>query len=132
MTQDLNTPLGLEYGSFGIRLVGLIIDAVILGVVGGVTGGILGNPGAGIGFLIGLAYIVGLNANGGTLGKRAVGLRLQSEKTGGDIGYGAALVRYIVAIASGVVLLLGYFWVLWDDRNQTWHDKAAGSVVVRT
>jgi len=118
----------------GSGLVGFIIDVVIVSVIGAVLGGvigaILGNPGAPTGLLVGLAYVVGMNANGGTLGKRAVGLRLESDKTGEDIGYGAALIRYIVAFASAIVLFIGYLWVIWDPKNQTWHDKAAGSVVV--
>ena len=85
-----------------------------------------------VGFLIGLAYYATLNANGGTWGKRVVGLRLEDATTGEDIGFPRALVRYIVAIASALVLLLGYLWCIWDDKKQTWHDKAAGSVVVRT
>jgi uncharacterized RDD family membrane protein YckC len=28
------------------------------------------------------------------------------------------------------VLYLGLLWPLWDSRNQTWQDKAAGSIVV--
>ena len=123
---------GLEYGTFGIRLVGFIIDAIILGVVGGLMRAMLGNTGTGIGFLIAVTYIVGMNANGGTLGKRAVGLRLESAQTGKDIGYGPASVRYIVAIFSAALLFVGYFWMIWHDNNQTWQDKAAGSVVVRT
>ena len=83
-----------------------------------------------ISFVFGLSYYVGLNANGGTFGKRIVGLRLEDAETGKDIGYARALVRYIVVIASALALLLGYLWCIWDDRKQTWHDKAAGSVVV--
>ena len=26
---------------------------------------------------------------------------------------------------------LGLFWMLWDRRKQTWHDRAANSLVVR-
>ena len=122
--------VGPDYGSFWIRLVGWVIDAIVIGTVSGVLSQLGGTPASFLGLAIGIAYYVGLNANGGTVGKRAVGLRLQSDKTGEDIGYGAALVRYVVAFASAVVLLLGYFWAIWDDKNQTWHDKAAGSVVV--
>jgi uncharacterized RDD family membrane protein YckC len=32
---------------------------------------------------------------------------------------------------SGYVCLLGYLWMLWDDKKQTWHDKMVGSNVVR-
>jgi uncharacterized RDD family membrane protein YckC len=28
-------------------------------------------------------------------------------------------------------LLLSYLWPLWDQRNQTLHDKMVGSIVVR-
>lgn len=124
-----------DYGSFWIRLVGWVIDFIVILIVQAAVSGILlslsgGNASSFSGLVVVIGYFVVLNANGGTLGKRAVGLRLESDKTGQDIGYGAALVRYVVAIASAAVLLLGYFWVIWDDKNQTWHDKAAGSVVV--
>ena len=79
---------------------------------------------------VGLAYFVLLNANGGTWGKRILGMRLQDRTSGENIGIGRAVARYFVAIASGIALALGYLWVLWDDNKQTWHDKAAGSVVV--
>ena len=122
-----------RYGSFWRRFGGFLIDAIILGVVGGIIGLIVSpNASSVIGIGIGLVYYVGLNANGGTLGKRAIGLRLEDAETGQDIGYPRALVRYIVAIASGLVLLLGYLWCIWDHEKQTWHDKAAGSIVVRT
>jgi uncharacterized RDD family membrane protein YckC len=29
------------------------------------------------------------------------------------------------------VLFLGFFWILWDKDQQGWHDKIAGTVVVR-
>ena len=44
---------------------------------------------------------------------------------------GQAVVRVVVAIFSGLVLLIGYLWAIWDANKQTWHDKAAGSFVVR-
>jgi len=33
---------------------------------------------------------------------------------------------------SGQIFYLGYLWMLWDDKQQTWHDKVVGSIVVRT
>ena len=81
---------------------------------------------------VSMAYLVPLNANGGTLGKKAVGIRLEDANTGENIGIGMAFLRYVVAIASFFALLLGFLWAAWDDKTQTWHDKAAGSVVVTT
>lgn len=124
---------GVEYGSFWRRFGGYVIDAIIVGVISGIMTLIVSSAvGSLVGFLIGLGYYVTLNANGGTWGKRIVGLRLEDATTGEDIGFPRALVRYIVAIASALALLLGYLWCIWDSRNQTWHDKAAGSVVVTT
>ncbi len=123
----------MEYASFWRRVGGYLLDAIIISAVGGIIGLIVSsNASPIISLLVGLAYVVGLNANGGTLGKRVVGLRLEDAKTGEDIGYPKAFGRYIVAIASALALLLGYLWCIWDDRRQTWHDKAVGSVVIRT
>ena len=47
------------------------------------------------------------------------------------IGYGRAFGRALVAIVSTFVLLLGYLWMIWDVRKQTWHDKAVSSLPIR-
>ena len=44
-------------------------------------------------------------------------------------------VRYGLVRTAGAVLsrffFLGYLWSLWDSKTQTWHDKLAGTYVVR-
>jgi len=40
-------------------------------------------------------------------------------------------VRYLVRLISAVFFLLGFLWAFSDRLNQTWHDKAAGTLVVR-
>jgi uncharacterized RDD family membrane protein YckC len=47
------------------------------------------------------------------------------------IGYGRAFGRALVSIVSGLVIAIGYLWMLWDPRKQTWHDKAVSSLPVR-
>ena len=42
-----------------------------------------------------------------------------------------ALVRGLASIFSVAVAGLGWFWALWDARQQAWHDKIAGTYVVR-
>jgi uncharacterized RDD family membrane protein YckC len=69
-------------------------------------------------------------ATGQTIGKRALGIRVIDFRAGGAIGYGRGLLRYIGRILSSIPILLGYFWMLWDKENQTWHDKIATTVVV--
>ena len=36
-----------------------------------------------------------------------------------------------MSIISAWPCYLGYLWMLWDDRRQTWQDKVANSIVVR-
>jgi uncharacterized RDD family membrane protein YckC len=70
-------------------------------------------------------------ATGGAWGKRIVGIRIVRATDGGAPGYGAGFLRVFVSWISALPLYLGYFWALWDSRKQTWHDKAAETVVVR-
>lgn len=121
--------------SFGVRFVALLIDVVILGVIGGILGAILNQQIAGLlNTLIGLGYYTYLEGSpaGQTIGKRAMSIRVVDYGTGGSIDYTKAFIRYIGKILSGIVCLLGYFWMLWDKEKQTWHDKIATTTVVPT
>lgn len=69
--------------------------------------------------------------SGQTLGKKALGIAVVDETTGWPIGTGRGVGRYFARLLSGLCLGLGYLWMLWDPRKQTWHDKLARSVVVR-
>ena len=119
--------------SFGRRLVAAIVDAIIVGVIEGVFWAILGRgAGYGIGTLTSLAYFTFFEGGGSgqTVGKRVMGIRVIDFASGGSIGYGRALLRWIGRIVSGIACLLGYLWMLWDKEKQCWHDKAANDVVV--
>jgi uncharacterized RDD family membrane protein YckC len=68
--------------------------------------------------------------NGYTIGKKIMGIRVVSVN-GKQIGLIEAFVRSISKILS-CFLLLGFFWMLWDEKSQTWHDKIAETYVVET
>lgn len=66
-----------------------------------------------------------------TMGKAALGLQVVSSKDGEPIGFWKMLFReWIVKGASGSVFLLGFIWILIDDRNRGWHDKILDTYVV--
>ena len=66
-----------------------------------------------------------------TPGKIAVGAQIVDAKTGGKPSTQQLLIRYVGYYVSTVPLLLGLIWVAFDPRKQGWHDKIAGTVVVR-
>lgn len=66
-----------------------------------------------------------------TIGKAALGLQVVSSKDGEPIGFWKMLLReWIVKQASGSVFMLGFIWVLIDDKNRGWHDKILDTYVV--
>lgn len=78
------------------------------------------------------AYFIGSTARWGqTAGKKLLGLRVV-RADGGPVGGGQALFRETLGrLAAGFLLGLGYLWAVWDTDGQGWHDKLAGTVVVR-
>jgi uncharacterized RDD family membrane protein YckC len=148
--------------NFGKRLLAYLLDALILivpifvfiGLLGGFdsenfdsqtgefTDGPLANGAFGItllGLALSIAYFTILEGSnsGQTIGKKALGIRVISQETGGPIGYGRALLRNAVRSLPGLIRFIGFFWtlldhlwMLWDRENQALHDKAARTLVV--
>lgn len=80
-----------------------------------------------------LLYAVIGGGEGQTLGKRTLGIMVVDERTGGPIGYERALVRSLVLLLMVLPCCLGLLSVLSarSERGRGWHDRVAGSVVVR-
>ncbi|WP_058835133.1 RDD family protein [Luteimonas abyssi] len=66
-----------------------------------------------------------------TPGKMVIAARVVDAKTGGPISVGQAIGRYLAYIPAMLPLCLGLIWVAFDPRKQGWHDKMAGTLVVR-
>ncbi len=67
---------------------------------------------------------------GTTLGGIVVGLRV-IRTPGTDVRFADALVRALAGILSLAALGIGCLWMLQDPERQMWHDKIAGTLVVR-
>jgi uncharacterized RDD family membrane protein YckC len=98
-------------------------------------------PLTGLGWtIIGLLLVAGLVGavaywgimvgKGQTLGMKALNIRVADENTGQPIGTSRGIARFFSMYLSSFVCYLGYLWMLWDERSQTWHDKLVHSVVV--
>ena len=85
-----------------------------------------------ISLAVGLIYFTLFTAEAGqTIGKRVFKIRVVLIN-GKDIPYGLALFRtfgYVLSFFFGT--FLGFIWALWDRRRQTWHDKVAGTIVIK-
>ena len=66
-----------------------------------------------------------------TPGKMLCKLTIVNAKDGGKLGMLQCFLRCIGYSVSNIVFWLGFIWVLFDDRKQGWHDKIAGTVVVK-
>ncbi len=66
-----------------------------------------------------------------TPGKMAIKLIIVDAESGGKPSSRQLLVRYLGYFVSTLPLCLGLIWVAIDKRKQGWHDKMAGTLVVR-
>lgn len=81
-----------------------------------------------------LYYIYFTGKTGQTWGKKL--LKIKVVRMNGENqeapGYFRAFIRESIGkFISEIVFGLGYFWMIWDSKKQTWHDKMAGTVVVK-
>jgi uncharacterized RDD family membrane protein YckC len=67
----------------------------------------------------------------GTPGKLILKLAVVDAETGNNLSISQSVIRYLGYIVSALPLCLGYLWVAWDGKKQAWHDKMAGSVVIK-
>jgi len=66
-----------------------------------------------------------------TPGKMAISARIVDARTGATPTTRQLVIRYLGYYVSTLPLCLGLLWVAFDPRKQGWHDKLAGTVVVR-
>lgn len=117
----------------------LIAESVVAAAAGTVDGVIAG-------LIVQGAYMIKMlsGPKGQTVGNRVAATRVRDAVTGLQITNIQALKRWGVvavygllslnrSIGTSIVLIIGlvdYLWPLFDKRNQTLHDKFAGTIVV--
>ncbi len=116
----------LPRGEFWVRLGALLLDIILVAVAGtvGMVLALLPFPLLFGGYMFGFWLWKGTTIGGIVFNLKVV--RLDGRPVDGA----TAAVRTLMAFISAVTLL-GFLWCLWDDERQTWHDKVAGTVVVR-
>jgi uncharacterized RDD family membrane protein YckC len=117
--------LALPRASFWERMAAAFLDVILVAILNSVVrGGVLG-------LLVALAYFVGMWAwRGTTIGGIVLNLKVVRYDAR-PISFAVALVRALAAAFSVVVLFLGFLWIAFNQERQAWHDKIAGTIVVR-
>jgi uncharacterized RDD family membrane protein YckC len=116
----------LPRAGFWIRMGALLLDALLVGFLMGVLHRVFH-----LELLVLAAYgAVMWKLRGSTIGGIVLDLRVV-RLDGREIDWETAIVRALGCFLSLAVAGLGFFWIAFDDQKQAWHDKIAGTVVVR-
>lgn len=98
-----------ELNAFGLLIFGLFLVVVVITTL----------------------YYTLMTARGATVGKKVFGMKVVKED-GSPIGFGRSLLRHTIGYwVSAAVFGLGFIWIGFDPHKQGWHDKIAGTYVVR-
>jgi len=83
------------------------------------------------GLILSLVYFTYFHsATGQSIGKGL--LKIKAIQTSGEpLNFKIAFIRWGGYFISGLAMYLGFLWVLFDKNKQGWHDKIAGTYVVK-
>lgn len=152
-------PAPARYAGFWIRVVGTLVDGIILGIVAGilqvaVIGSLItiprvqpGTPLDPTAFApmfgaIGVAYLLQLAISscyegffvarlGATPGKMVIGVKVV-RPDGSPVSLGRAFGRYFSKILSGLALCIGFIMVGFDSQKRGLHDMICDTRVVKS
>ena len=152
-------PAPARYAGFWIRVVGTLVDGIILGIVAGilqvaVIGSLItiprvqpGTPLDPAAFApmfgaIGVAYLLQLAISscyegffvaklGATPGKMVIGVKVV-RPDGSPVSLGRAFGRYFSKILSGLALCIGFIMVGFDSQKRGLHDMICDTRVVKS
>jgi uncharacterized RDD family membrane protein YckC len=115
----------LPKAGFWIRMVALLIDVVLVGIV-------TSRDHSHDVFLLAIAaYGVLLwKFKGATVGDIIFGIKVV-RADGAPIDWVTAIVRALACFLSLFFIGLGFIWIAFDPEKQGWHDKIAGTMVVK-
>jgi len=130
---------------FWIRFVAYFLDGLIVGIPGiillAIAGGASKSANGQVSGAVIIVYALWIIASiayfiyfwtrpeGQTLGMKALHLRVV-KTDGSQLTIGSAVLRYIGMILNSIIF--GWIWAGFDKNKQGWHDKIAGTYVVKT
>jgi uncharacterized RDD family membrane protein YckC len=116
----------LPRAGFWIRMAALFLDVLLVGFVLKLL-----HPMGEVHLLVLAIYgAVMWKLRGSTVGGIVFDLHVV-RLDGRPVGWETAIVRALSCFLSLAVVGLGFIWIAFDGAGQAWHDKIAGTVVVR-
>jgi len=117
----------LPRAGFWLRMAALFLDGMLILVVSH----LVADPGPRAFFgLLALYAAVMWQLKGTTIGGSIVGLKLV-RIDGKPVDWATAIARALGCLLSLAIGGLGFLWIVFDHDRQAWHDKIAGTAVVR-
>jgi uncharacterized RDD family membrane protein YckC len=118
----------LPRAGFWLRMGALLLDVLLIGIVTSFLGS---HHHSDLHLLILAVYgALMWKLRGSTVGGIVCDLRVV-RVDGRPIEWETAIVRALGCFLSLAVCGLGFIWIAFDANHQAWHDKIAGTVVVR-
>jgi uncharacterized RDD family membrane protein YckC len=126
-----------EKAGWWTRFLAIFIDGIGLTIISGVLVSILygsdATTGGGLNTLLGVLYFCyfwSTYGKGQTLGMRALNIKVV-KTDGSQLDLVGAFIRYIGLFISIACIFIGVIWAAFDGQKQGWHDKIAGTYVVK-
>jgi uncharacterized RDD family membrane protein YckC len=131
---DWTTPpvaaAALPRASFRERLAAVALDVVVVFVIAQALDLLWVRPFRNFILMLLLYHVAFWTVKGTTIGGMICQLRLV-RTDGQPLQLGDAFIRGLVGILSAVVAGLGFLWMLKKPDYETWHDRIAGTLVVK-
>ena len=111
---------------FWPRLGASLIDMILIGFINAMTFGTF----KGFWILMALYHLCMWVWKGSTVGGSVAGLRVV-RLDGRPIDWPVSAVRVLGSLISLLPLGVGFLWASWDSQMQSWHDRIAGTTIVK-
>ncbi len=120
----------LPRAGFWHRFLASLLDAIIVGMAFGLLRSMWHGVGGIFPFWFAVYCVIMWATKATTIGGIICGLKVV-RLDDRPLDWGVAIVRALSAFLSLAVAGLGFIWVAFDDEKQSWHDKIAGTTIVR-
>lgn len=122
----------LTRAGFWIRVAAALLDLVLVAIVFALIEGMFGwfRMGGSFPLWFAIYHIAMWATKGTTIGGIICSLKVVRVDDR-PLDWGVAVVRALGAFLSLAVVGLGFIWAAFDDEKQSWHDKIAGTTIVK-